>query len=481
MNTTMLDGVTVLTRDCAGPLRAALVFAAGVGHGSYRTLEVPHLVELCIMGSLPSVGHATEGRTNPDRMVFETTGTPEEVRKFLEAVCAAIQDLPLSRMPQAARAIGNQGRHVTHPMVAGSAFHRYGLRGPGLVGGFGVPPSQNTEEQARRFAEAHLVAGNAVLILTGPIPEGLRLDLRPGARVGIPTVRRPDSLFPSILRSDAPQPFLSIEAVDSLAALRLHRIWFERVAGRLASDLGIDAEVELLSAPAGTGHRLLAVTVDGPYEHEETIGRTLLDSLRDLAEIGPADQEMADDLEECSSYMSDEDSTMDLLEHAANRILDGFPPQSPEGIRAELASMSREQVRDVARASLGTAQLLVSESAWGRGSTPQGLTDVTDVEWEDVPEIAGREFPKKLLRLAPLNTRLRASDEGISIRFGPETRSTRWEDVVGVDTADGSRELMRWDTLSITFRVSAFKNGDELAAIIDARLPELLYDSEEGQ
>lgn len=50
MQISTLDGVTVLSLPAPGPLDASLVFAAGVAHSTFRTHNLPHLLEHMIAG-----------------------------------------------------------------------------------------------------------------------------------------------------------------------------------------------------------------------------------------------------------------------------------------------------------------------------------------------------------------------------------------------------------------------------------------------
>lgn len=478
MQISTLDGVTVLSRPSSGRLTASLMFAAGVAHATFRTHNLPHLLEHMIAGSLPQTRLEANATTGSDRMTFDVRGTPEEVRTHLEGICAAIRDLPLERRVHEARVVTAEGGSVVHPGAADSASTRYGLLGPGLVQVDMVPADQITDEELTAFAAEHLVAGNAVLTLTGEIPAGLRLDLPAGVPVRIPEPWRMPETVPGFFRQEVPQVIATVEVPDEHPATLMLRVWRDRSLDRLRHELGITYSVEMIGTSAGAGRAVYGLTADGADGDVVTIAEGLVAVLRDLARSGATDQECAEDLASFDEYLDDPDSATDLLEQQAVRVLTGREARAPEESRAALAAVGPEGVREAAREALRTLLVAAPEDAWGTHGAPAGLTDRTEVERGGSEEVEGRTFAKKLLRPGPRNTRLRIGETGVSMRSGDMSLSLPWAEVVGVDTADGARVVIGREITTLSFAARDFKDGDVAARMIDERLAGLLFDSD---
>lgn len=415
--------------------------------------------------------------TGSDRMSFDVTGTPEEVRTHLEEICAAIRDLPLARRAHEARVVTAEGGSVVHPAAADSAGTRYGLLGPGLVVAALVPADQITEDELVDFARRHLVAGNAVLTLTGEIPEDLRLDLPPGGPVLVPEPWRMAQVTPGFICEDVPQSIATVEVPDDHASTLMLRLWQQRATDLLRHDLGISYGVEMIGTSAGAGRAVYGVTADGADGDVVAITEGLIAVLHDLARDGGTEAECAEDLESFEEYLADVDSVPDQLEQQAGRILTGREPLTSEQSRAALAAAGGDGVRRVAREALSTLLVVVPEDAWGTRDAPAGLPDRTDVERGGSEEVEGTAFPKKLLRSGPRNTRLRIGEAGISMRSGDLCLQLAWDDVVGVDTADGARVVISKEVTTVGFEAADLKDGTTAQRMIDERLSGLLFDS----
>lgn len=117
MNRTDVDGVPVLWQDAPAPLSACLVFGVGARHETFRTVGVTHLVEHLVMATLPKSHLDSNAHVDLGSTIFQATGRPEAVVEFISAVCAAIGDLPLSRLATEAGVLEAEGasgspRHV---------------------------------------------------------------------------------------------------------------------------------------------------------------------------------------------------------------------------------------------------------------------------------------------------------------------------------------------------------------------------------
>lgn len=192
MNQTSVDGVTTIWEQGPAPLTGALIFGVGARHETFRKTHLDH--------------NAT---VDMDTTTFHATGRPEEVTDFLARVCRALTDLPLDRVEREAGVLDAEEGTSEHPALCWALGLRYGLTGPGLLNTSGPGAGRLTETQVRDFVATHFVRDNAVLVLTGPPPEGLSIPLPAGPRPAVSAVRASPLPLPALLRTDVPHPTLS--------------------------------------------------------------------------------------------------------------------------------------------------------------------------------------------------------------------------------------------------------------------------------
>lgn len=469
---TELDGVDVLVLEVPGPLRASLVFRAGTATATFRTHPVPHLLEHLVLGALPRTHHGVDGSTTAEDLTFDVSGTPAQVREALHGICAAIRDLPLDRLAHEARVVDIEVDGSGESLPGLHSAVRCGMDGAGLEGRRDVPAAQVTAEQVRDFAARRLVRGNAVLTLTGPVPEGLRLDLPDGPRTVLDSAVRADVRLPALLRTEAPLTAMSVCTPVTPAAALMGRLLRERAEARLRHELGVVYSVGDETLLLGPGRVMRLVAADG-VEAAGQAAAQLLDGLRELADEGPTSEELAADLQYLESALSDPRTHDDLLLHTAHLLLSGTPVRSGEELLAEVRAVTPEQVRDSARRALGKVLLTVpDESEVDAGSL--GLQDITEDAWDRDPDIAGTVHGRRLLSLAPHDLRVVHGEEGLSIRVHGCTATFSSDEVVGILRSGPWLELLRRDGRSVAFRPRDLRRGRQLEGAILDRWESLL-------
>lgn len=480
MHRTELDGVAVLIHPAPGPLSATLIFRAGTSLATFRTHQVPHLLEHVVLGSLPRVRHHVNGTTSDDQLSFEVSGTPEQVRESLHGICAALADPPLDRLAHEARVVAAEADTAGTSYPGEHSVLRYGPVGAGLEGVDAVPPAETTPGQIVDFSRALLVRGNAVLALTGPIPEGLRLPIPDGPRAEIRTSPLAELPLPALLRREEDVVGLSFETPAGSAAVLLGALLRERIEATLRHDLGITYSVEASELRLGGDRVMQVIGTQASAANGVQVAREMLSALRDLARLGPEDGELAAQQSDLRAEIADERLAERILLAEAGRLLDGHEIRTPEEILAQDAAVTPADVRGVAQSALSTVLLLIpgeDDADVVKSVRDVGLPDRTDDLWEDEPEVSGETHRRRLLARAPLDLRVVVGDEGLSVRMHGRTATFLWTSILGVEVEDGTYEVLRGDGRSQLILPDDLRGGDAVVRAILEKVGHLAYRS----
>jgi predicted Zn-dependent peptidase len=476
---TTTDGVATLWEDGPAPLTAALMFRVGARHETFRTLQVTHLVEHLVMGSLPKSHLDCNAHVTTDTTTFVASGRPEQVADFLGRVCRALTDLPTDRLAREQGVLRAEDANGAHPALCWAAGLRYGHDGLGLLNSLGPGAGNVTEQHVRDFAVTHFVRENAVLVLTGPPPEGLRLPLPSGPRpVEPPPV--PTGLPTPALMRVPPHAVLSFVLPRQEWATSVARILVERVVDDVRHGRGLAYEIDFDAARVDADHTVVAVFSDGQDEHADTIAEALWDALGALAQDGPTPEELAHHLGGFTAYVEDPRASADWMEGLGYRHLYGDPLPDRATALGSLSRMTADDVRRWAEQARATAVLGAPPSP--DGEPLAGLPDRT--EWLPDPAPGtrdGERHGRRLLSLSPRDLCVTAGPGGLSQTVRGSTVAGSWEDVVGVARADGLRLVHLRSGNSMLLSRRDLKNADRLLAFVDERTGPVAYESTEDE
>jgi len=475
VNRTDVDGVPVLWQEAPGSFSASLVFGVGARHETFRTVGVTHLVEHLVMATLPKSHLDSNAHVDLDSTIFQATGRPEAVVEFISAVCAAITDLPLSRLATEAGVLEAEGASGDHPAMCAALNDRYGLAGPGLLGTDGPGIRQITEEHVTDHLSRFFHRGNAVLVLTGAPPAGLRVLLPHGVPPAPTAVsisrRRP----PGRLTYAGPMPSLSIEvaSADGADAAALLRILVERMTDDLRHREGLAYEVDGTSARVDGTHGVITFWADGREGQLDKVATGLWEAVRGLAEAGPTLEEIAHDRAGLEEFLDDPRTMQARLEGNALSLLRGGQPRTPEDARAQHDALTPAHLQDMAGRSLTTALLQLPEDV-EVDVADLPLLDRDDEAYGDAPVI-GRTHRKRALALAPASLRAVVGDRGASLQVRGDTLTVLWDVVVGLGTGPDDRVIVAADGTVMQLSGKYLKDAGELFSTIEAHVPKALW------
>ena len=470
VNRTDFDGVPVLWEDAPAPLSASLVFGAGARHETFRTVGVTHLVEHLVMATLPKSHLDRNAHVDVDSTTFHATGRPESVVDFIAGVCAAIRDLPLSRLAIEAGVLEAEGGSYDHPAMCEALTERFGLVGVGLLGTEGPGIQQVTAQHVTGHLRRFFVRGNAVLVLTGPPPDGLQVLLPEGQPPTTVTGRTSRRRPPGRLTYDGPMPSLSLEVASTggTDAAALMRILVARMTDGLRHRQGLAYEVDCSVVRVDDTRGVLTFWADGREGQLDKVATGLWEVVRGVAQEGPTLDEIAHDRAGLEEFLADSRSTQSRLEGDALRLLRGRLPRTPDQVRAEHEGLTPEHLRELAGRSLDTALLQLPENV---AIDPAGLPvlDAGDITYGDAP-VTGRTHRKRALALAPPSLRAVVGDSGASLQFQGDTLTVLWEDVVGLGTGPRDRVLVAADGTVMELSSKYLRDADDLFATIESHI-----------
>ncbi|WP_344138467.1 M16 family metallopeptidase [Pedococcus bigeumensis] len=481
MQQTTIDGVTTFWEQGPDPLTAALVFRVGARHESFRTVQVSHLVEHLVMGTLPKSHLDCNAQVDVDTTTFVATGKPHEVSDFLRRVCDALGDLPLGRLEREQGVLAAEDATSAHPALCWAAGIRFGLTGVGLLNASGAGVKRVTSEQVRSFAAEHFVRENAVLVLTGPPPGGLTLPLSSGPRpkevaprlTGIPT--------PGVMRV-APHPVLSAVLPRTQWASTVVRVLVDRLTDDVRHDRGLAYDINFDALRVDRDRTLFAVFTDGQEEHADAIVETLWGTLASLAVDGPTQAELDHHLAGFVAYAEDPRASVDWMQGVAHGHLHDEPHQDRAEAIASLSAVTVEDVRAWASWARDSA-ILGCLPAGRAGDRPlAGLPDLT--EWVPHAPSPVREverFGRKVVSLAPRDLSVSVGSDGVGLTVQGTTLAGRWEDVVAVARTEDVQLLHLANGTSLLLSARHHRNGGSLIQLVDHKVGHLAFDSTEEE
>ncbi|WMX45045.1 hypothetical protein RGF97_09545 [Streptomyces roseicoloratus] len=441
MHSIEIDGVTVLWTEAPPPLEAALVFGCGVRDETFRTFGITHLVEHLAMSTLPRLHHDHNACVDLRTTDFLATGRPEQITAFLEAVCGALSDLPLERLDREAGVLAAEAGEPEHPTTGALLSRRYGLACAGLAPWRGPGADRLAPEAVREHVRRFFHADNAVLILSGPPPEGLRLPLPRGERP------RREGVVPAVLGTG---PAWSQECVPHVG-LALHSERHDDVALSLAVDVlrerlvakarhehGLSYEVALDRCAIGAGHRERVVRVDARDGEEKHVAELLWTEALRLAADGPDAAELAEEVAAAKEALADPRHTVSDLLRLADAELFGEPTLDAQEWLDAASSVTPDQARRAFATSMSSALLAVPDGVEPALALPDGspLPAGGCVRSRELPP--GRIFrPGSLQRLissAARRTHLVLGDNVIAMRDPDgDVHAIPFDEVVGVE------------------------------------------------
>ncbi|WP_327674031.1 insulinase family protein [Kitasatospora sp. NBC_00458] len=483
MNHEVIDGIPVLWAPAPGPLEAALVFGCGARDETFRTLGVTHLVEHLAMSTLPRLHHDHNASVDLTVTEFTCSGRPEQVVEYLAGVCAALGDLPLDRIDQEAGVLAAEGGRAADPQTAELLSHRYGVQGLGLASYSGPGADRITVEAVRDAAARHFHAGNAVLVLTGPPPEGLRLPLPAGTRPDRSTAQPVLLDTPSWREEDVPGPGLALHGdVNDFALFLAVKVLVHRLRETARHRHGLSYDVSEGAALAGRSSGERVIGLDAREGQEQRVTELLWEEALRLAREGVTEEELAEEREGLREIWTDPRAVVHELSHAAAALLFGEEYQDVAARTAALAAVTPEQARQAVADALRTALLVVPCDVEAALVQPDGSPlprhrCVAHTELPSDGQVFRPGLADRLRFSAARRARLVVTGTGVWAREPDGAlHHVPFDEVVAVEVRGPGRVVFGRDTCFVPVLPDLFAGLGPAVRAIDAAVPaELVY------
>lgn len=475
MQRTTVDGITVLWAPGPAPLAAALTFGCGARDETFRTIGVTHLIEHLVMSTLPRLHHEHNASVDLEATRFTASGRPDQITAFLAAVCAALSDLPLDRIPHEAGVLTAEASSVTFPAAAFLLNQRYGARGPGLAPYIGPGHDRLPPDTVQAHAAAYFTRANAVLQLTGPPPEGLQLPLPEG---------RPPHRTAPAARTGASWDEAPIEGAGIALAMPLGSpaaalglaLLEHRLTDVARHRRGLSYAVLAESCPRDAHTMDALVALDSRPGHDAETAELLWQEALRLSRELPTEDELVEEIEGFRESYEDPRAVQAELDLAASRELSGLPARDAATRLAGLRSVAPEEIRACFARALTTAQLVVAPDVEPRLTGPDGRPLPRGGCCGPGPLPAGEVFRPPLLARARYGaarrSRLVLTDDGVAELDG-DGRPHRmpFDEIVGVERDGDDRTLFGASGCLIELSPQKYSGCGKVVRAVDAAVP----------
>ena len=190
-----VDGVPTLCAEAGqvpGPLHACLMFGTGRSDETLRASGINHIIEHLVLHSLGATPYSWNGEVNAVSTLFWAQGGPAQIVEFFELVVRGLNELPMERLAEELRVLEIESQRRGISQVGFDLTTRFGPKGAGLFGWQEQGLHCLDAETIVEWARTRFTTNNAVLWLSGPIPEQLQLrDLPMGDSVERPQLPPP--------------------------------------------------------------------------------------------------------------------------------------------------------------------------------------------------------------------------------------------------------------------------------------------------
>ena len=451
-----------------GKYTAGLMFRVGMADETLATRGITHLLEhLVLYPLMVDAAKHFNGHTEPLTTTFLTRGDADEVGEFFKAVCAGLRELPVSRIEKEKQVlrVESDGRKPSTAQLL--LRHRYGAEGFGLASFTELGLGNIGAGDLAAWAARGFTRGNAALWLAGgEPPAGLRLDLPDGDRVPVPdmpdTIRAAPAYFNAnasgpgfcglMERSNAAQVYTSIVAGRLTAELRHKQaLTYSPFAEYSVRD---SRHAHVFAGAEGTAESIAVLTA----EFLRLLSR-LRDRPVDDGEFRAVTERMSKGWESTSAA-----AVLGRVQRAAQNALLGRPNKTPGEWQRDLAGLSPEDVRRVAREAVASGVFVLPRRQ------KSFIGDIPHVPWASAIPVTGRDVPSAD---APfVATRLILGGEGVSIRHGEQALTVRFAECAALLAApDGARELIGRDGLSVAIEPTLWRLPPDAISRIEEAVP----------
>ena len=335
-------------------LGASLIFRVGVADEALFFHGLTHLVEHLALFGVGRPPHYMNGETTSTMTSFVSGGSPAEVVDFFGALCASLRQLPLDRLDAEARIIETEAARRSPGLYGHMQLKRYGATGPGLTAMSEFAARSMSPGQLQGWANDRMTRHNAVLVLDGPPPADLRLDLPEGRRYAPPALVPIAKYMPAWFEHKGVDVAFSAVVPRSPALAAFVYVLNDALTRSLRDTLAVSYSPTVISE-AYDGHVAHVFgQADCHPDHKERALNVIVQTLGRLAHVGPEPRALDDFRQQYGRNIVDPADLASWAMWEARRHLLGLPHQrAAEGV-AESRDVATTDVRAVAAEALAS-------------------------------------------------------------------------------------------------------------------------------
>lgn len=463
-----LDGTPVFWARGSGPPTAAIIFRIGDADEPAPLHGISHLVEHLALAHLGAPRYDFNGVVESIRTTFFVSGTQSEVADYLASVTSALSDLPSDRTFQEREILGRESEDQGRSIDGRLRFGRFGAVGHGVPGIDQYALAWAGPATVRDWAVSWFTRGNAALVLNRQPWPGLRLNLRDGNLKPPPPVQPvPDPPTPFLMRWELPDVALSVTAPPSTALLVasaiLRRRAFAalRINDGLAYDVGYDYE---LLGPSSV-HAFWSAR--GSADDSERISDRILTTFNKLADDGPTDLELEEEVFEVPRRLEHPDGQFAFTLQSGFDHLLGLAPRSANDVIAARRAVTPELARGVLKAARASMIAAVPFAH-------PPIDGFAEFVWSH-DQLPGAHFKRRGFRLPVLSAKheIVVGDDGFtSYEPGTPALTIQFADLAVALHQLGDRLLLAKDGFFVGVLGAQWKDSDRLIRLIDSRTPD---------
>ena len=466
---TEVDGVPTFWVDAPGPYTALLSFRVGSADEPASMRGISHLVEHLALGPLGIQDYDHNGSVEPIRTQFVASGSPDEVVRYLDETARGLGALPTGRILTERAVLRREAAEQGPSIGSMMRWYRYGSVGHGGVHEDEHGTAWLGEPALTTWTAARFTRENAVLVLSGPPPTGLRLPLPAGGRRWPAPEPRAGSWVgtPAAIRWEPPVVTMTLVGPRTTALSMGGSIYHRRLrsALRFTDGLVYDIGYDYDALDATTAHVLIGTEAE--ERDIAAVTARMLEVWDRLIAEGPTADELAAEVSSTERAFEHTDGRLGFTDFHAFDVLIGSEAYLPDDLLSRRRAVTAADVQ-AALASAGGTMLLGSAAP---NPSPDRLRDYP--MWSHAAVVGTTVSPAGffLPGRAP-KERLTVGADGVTMHFAPaEIVTIRYADVVAAVHEGDVRLLVGADGHHIVVNAEGWKQGKQLVERIDQATP----------
>ena len=467
---TEVDHVTTVWTDASMPLRAGLLFRTGRADETLVTSGQTHLIEHLSLSAVSKIPQNNNGFVGGVVSGFVTVGHPQEVSGFLANLCEALGALPGDRLEGEKQVLAAENASRRYDFHSNLLAWRYGAKGYGLFAMQELGLRKVNLEELQSMASERFTRENAILWLTGPIPDGLHLNLPHGTKQPIPALVPIQQKFPCWFLDNACGGVAVGSVVPrSYAAPIFQQIVSKRLLNRLRSDQALSYAPSVFYDHLDLNTAHLILFADSEKERRKKLANLFGEIFSDLSIIDANELEEARNqiLEQYIGFLAPQDDNRKMIEiqRAAMDWIMGDEFESMESIADHYKSVTLDDVTAFTRSVQATAIFaLPGEASLLPVFGKQAISSI-------VAPVQGRKTTHRDSPVRP--EKLIYGPEGVSIvRPKGPLHTVRYSDLAAaICFPDGGIHLVGNDSTAIMVEPNLWRGGEAICRKIREQVP----------